>query len=62
MAAQFKIQKALPEKHGSLKKKGRTLGNWVARFFKAAWDGNHAVLLYSSNANMSSTKKISLEK
>jgi hypothetical protein len=59
----FKIQKALPEKHGSLKKKRKLLGGLVIRYFKVGWDGDHAVLYYSNDENMSSgTKKLSLQR
>uniref|UniRef100_A0A7S0M5X2 Protein kinase domain-containing protein n=1 Tax=Cryptomonas curvata TaxID=233186 RepID=A0A7S0M5X2_9CRYP len=59
----FKIQKALPEKHGSLKKKRKLLGGLVVRYFKVGWDGDHAVLYYSNDESMSSgTKKLSLQR
>jgi hypothetical protein len=57
----FKIQKTLPEKHGSLKKKRKLLGGLVNRYFKVGWDGDHAVLLYSNDENLSGhLKKLSL--
>jgi hypothetical protein len=59
----FKIQKSLPEKHGSLKKKRKFLGGLVVRYFKVGWDGDHAVLYYSNDEDMSSgSKKVSLQR
>jgi hypothetical protein len=60
----FKIQKPLPEKHGSLKKKQKILGGLITRYFKVGWDDNHAVLFYGTDANavLAKQKKISLHK
>ena len=59
----FKIQKSLPEKHGSLKKKRKFLGGLVVRYFKVGWDGDHAVLYYSNDEDMSNgSKKVSLQR
>jgi hypothetical protein len=59
----FKIQKALPEKHGSLKKKRKFFGGLVLRYFKVGWDGDHAVLYYSNDESMAGgSKKLSLQR
>jgi hypothetical protein len=60
----FKVQKALPEKHGSMVKKGRLMGNMVTRHYKIGWADKHAVLHYYKTADMEKSgrgKTISLQ-
>ncbi|KAJ1472855.1 hypothetical protein T484DRAFT_3395337 [Baffinella frigidus] len=58
----FKIQKHMPEKHGSLRKQGRLMGAWVTRHYKIDWQSSHAVLLAYKSASMTGQPKaISLE-
>jgi len=59
----FKIQKQMPEKHGTMKKKGRIFGGWLQRWYKMDWNGNTAMLLSFKNPQMAGqpTKTVSLE-
>jgi hypothetical protein len=64
MSEDFQVQKALPEKHGSMVEKGRGLGNMVTRYYKIGWAEGHAVLHYYETADMEASgrgKTISLQ-
>ena len=64
MSQNFKVQKQLPEKHGSMSKKGKILGKIITRYFKIGWQDKHALLRYYNTADMEKSgkgKAISLE-
>ena len=61
MATSFRLQQPPLYKQGVLTKKGKTFGWLINRYYKLGWEGAHAVLLYGSNSQLKTAKKIPLD-